>query len=76
MKKSSRIPKKLVYNLLSSKGLKMKRTTIKKSGKRVWLISDGNAFVSLNSVYAFYSQAQRSQKSGVEMLLEKARNGK
>ncbi len=73
-KKGNRIPKSTVQKLLESRGLSMKRKTIK-GGRRAWVVSDGKAFHSLRSVYAFYYHEEHGRKKGVGDFLDKVLKG-
>ena len=65
-----RVPKSIVKKMLSERGLDMRRSTIK-NGKRVWIVSDGKAFSSLNAVYGFYTSEQTEKSRGIGFLMDK-----
>ena len=48
-----RVPKSLVTRLLASRGLIMKRVTLR-DGKRMWVVSDGKLFKTLRGVWNEY----------------------
>jgi hypothetical protein len=74
VKKDRRVPKSEVIELLQSRGLEMRRSTLK-NGRRAWVVSDGNAFPTLKAVYVFYYHKENKRKKGINFLLDKIRNG-
>lgn len=68
-----RVPKSLVKELLDEFGLTMRRATIN-NGKRVWIVSDGKAFSSLNAVYGFYYRKKNERHDGIGFLMDKLRD--
>jgi hypothetical protein len=72
MKKGNRIPKSAVEELLESRGLSMERRTLGK--RRAWVVSDGKAFPTLKSVYAFYYHEKEAKQRGISTLLDKIRS--
>jgi hypothetical protein len=72
VKKGNRIPKSAVEELLEKRGLSMERRTLGK--KRAWVVSDGKAFPTLKSVYAFYYHEDTERQRGISTLLDKVLN--
>jgi len=71
MKQDRRVAKSVVLELLRTKGLTMRRRVLKRG--RAWIVSDGRAFPTLRAVYAFYHRQEAGRRSGIQYLLDKAR---